>query len=100
MKADADAWVHVPGIAELLRRYNATEPAYLGTLTYSHGPSFEKWEPFAHGLGYILSRGALRTSSRALKDCLLHLANHRLDSIEDMVLASCIRRVHVYPKDI
>jgi len=100
MKADADAWVDVPGLLRVLNFFNASTPAYIGKVTYSHGQAFEKWETFAHGLGYILSRGALQTAWLTLKHCLAHLARHRLDSIEDMILGSCLRSAHIYAEDI
>ena len=49
MKADMDAYVNVPAVLKALRRFNASEPVYVGQLTQSHGPSYVGWENFAHG---------------------------------------------------
>eukprot|EP00747_Dinoflagellata_sp_TGD_P128361 gnl/TRDRNA2_/TRDRNA2_174520_c0_seq4.p1 gnl/TRDRNA2_/TRDRNA2_174520_c0~~gnl/TRDRNA2_/TRDRNA2_174520_c0_seq4.p1 ORF type:complete len:135 (-),score=26.10 gnl/TRDRNA2_/TRDRNA2_174520_c0_seq4:32-436(-) len=93
-----DAYVDVPAVKDSLLRFNASAPIYVGQVTYSHGPNYEKWEAFAHGLGYGLSRGALQAANETLLTCLEHLASHRLESIEDMVLASCLRRAKIYPQ--
>eukprot|EP00747_Dinoflagellata_sp_TGD_P128359 gnl/TRDRNA2_/TRDRNA2_174520_c0_seq1.p1 gnl/TRDRNA2_/TRDRNA2_174520_c0~~gnl/TRDRNA2_/TRDRNA2_174520_c0_seq1.p1 ORF type:complete len:149 (-),score=26.69 gnl/TRDRNA2_/TRDRNA2_174520_c0_seq1:32-478(-) len=95
-----DAYVDVPAVKDSLLRFNASAPIYVGQVTYSHGPNYEKWEAFAHGLGYGLSRGALQAANETLLTCLEHLASHRLESIEDMVLASCLRRAKIYPQEL
>merc|ERR1740123_1214269 len=60
MKADMDAYINVPALRRVLRRFDPSRAVYAGTVAFSHDPGYAHWEPFAHGLGYILSRGALR----------------------------------------
>lgn len=100
MKADMDAYVNVPAILRALRRFNASDPVYVGQVTHSHGPGYKGWEPFAHGLGYTLSRGALRVAGAALDDCFGYVVRFRLETIEDMCLASCLRNAGVRPEEI
>lgn len=100
MKADLDAYVDVPRMRFVLRGLNASAPLYLGRVTLAHGPGYESWEAFAHGLGYVLSRGALLAARGALANCLAHVARHRLESIEDMTLAGCLRRAGVRASEL
>eukprot|EP00927_Polykrikos_kofoidii_P054919 TRINITY_DN49260_c0_g1_i1.p1 TRINITY_DN49260_c0_g1~~TRINITY_DN49260_c0_g1_i1.p1 ORF type:complete len:702 (-),score=80.89 TRINITY_DN49260_c0_g1_i1:67-2172(-) len=95
MKSDMDAYVHVPALRRALLHLDASEPIYAGTVTNSHGPAYERWETFAHGLGYVISRGALQVARATLRECLDHVVHYRLESIEDMTLAACLRRVDI-----
>ena len=97
MKADMDAYVHVPRLLETLRKANASARIYAGQVTLSHGPSYRKWTEFAHGLGYILSSAALRFAVPGLRRCMKQLLDVRLEAIEDMLLAACLRHVDIYP---
>lgn len=100
MKADTDAYIDVPGLRRALQAFNASERVYAGKVTYSHGEGYSKWGTFAHGLGYVLSRGALRASRWALYDCMLSVLRHRLESIEDMTLGACLRPIGLFPQEL
>ena len=97
MKADMDAYVHVPRILKTLRELNASTKIYAGQVTLSHGPGYKKWKEFAHGLGYILSGPALRSAIPGLQHCMKQLLDARMEAIEDMLLAACLRHSHIFP---
>eukprot|EP00913_Durusdinium_trenchii_P025743 g24159.t1 len=83
MKADMDAYVNIPRIRQALRFMNASEKIYAGAVTFSHGPGYETWNTFAHGIGYIISRAALRAAVPGLRKCMDQLLQFRLEAIED-----------------
>ncbi|CAK0790461.1 unnamed protein product [Prorocentrum cordatum] len=94
MKADMDAYVNVPALLHKLQGFNASETVYAGMLVHAHGPGYEQWNQFAHGGGgYVLSRGALVAARGRLLVCLEQVATVRLETIEDMALAACLRKV-------
>ena len=100
MKADTDAYVNVPRLWATLRAVNASARIYAGQVTLAHGPAYEKWTEFAHGLGYVLSRAALRSAVPGLRRCMNQLLNVRLESIEDMLLGACLRHAKIYPVEL
>eukprot|EP00434_Breviolum_minutum_P036466 symbB.v1.2.032309.t1/scaffold3865.1/size49057/2 len=91
MKADMDAYVDVPKLQTTLRSLNASEKVYAG---------YEEWTTFAHGIGYVISRAALKAAVPGLKKCMYHLLKFRLEAIEDMLLASCFRTVKIKPVEL
>ncbi|CAE7247781.1 Chsy3 [Symbiodinium sp. CCMP2456] len=100
MKADTDAYVNVPRLWATLRAVNASARIYAGQVTLAHGPAYVKWTEFAHGLGYVLSRAALRSAVPGLRFCMNQLLDVRLESIEDMLLGACLRRAEIYPVEL
>ncbi|CAK9059368.1 unnamed protein product [Durusdinium trenchii] len=100
MKADMDAYVNIPRIRQALRFMNASEKIYAGAVTFSHGPGYETWNTFAHGIGYIISRAALRAAVPGLRKCMDQLLQFRLEAIEDMLLGACLRKVEIYPREL
>eukprot|EP00435_Cladocopium_sp_Y103_P067678 s754_g30.t1 len=97
MKADMDAYVDVPKLRTTLRMLNASQKIYAGTVTFSYGPSYEAWNTFAHGIGYVISREALKAVVPGLKKCMELLLLSRLEAIEDMLLGACFRLVKIHP---
>eukprot|EP00928_Gymnodinium_smaydae_P048955 TRINITY_DN32801_c0_g1_i1.p1 TRINITY_DN32801_c0_g1~~TRINITY_DN32801_c0_g1_i1.p1 ORF type:complete len:606 (+),score=76.53 TRINITY_DN32801_c0_g1_i1:98-1915(+) len=107
LKADPDTYVNVFAVSELLRAFNASVPLYLGKVAMAHirhgggaNTGDDGWEPFSHGLGYILSRGALRVAKNALRGCMEYFARHYLESQEDMTLAACLKAALIEPQDV
>ncbi|CAJ1333784.1 unnamed protein product, partial [Effrenium voratum] len=100
MKADMDAYVNVPRLLQTLSAFNASEKVYAGHVTYSHGPGYDSWNTFAHGIGYILSRAALQAAVPGLRRCMEQLLGLRLEAIEDMLLGACLRKVGIRPKEL
>ncbi|CAJ1410839.1 unnamed protein product, partial [Effrenium voratum] len=100
MKADMDAYVNVPRLLQTLGAFNASEKVYAGHVTYSHGPGYDSWNTFAHGIGYILSRAALQAAVPGLRRCMEQLLGLRLEAIEDMLLGACLRKVGIRPKEL
>ncbi|CAE7790798.1 Chsy3 [Symbiodinium sp. CCMP2592] len=100
MKADTDAYVNVPRLWATLRAVNASAMIYAGQVTLAHGPAYEKWTEFAHGLGYVLSRAALRSAVPGLRLCMNQLLDVKLESIEDMLLGACLKRAKIYPVEL
>eukprot|EP00439_Symbiodinium_sp_Y106_P081042 s121_g19.t3 len=100
MKADTDAYVNVPRLWATLRAVNASARIYAGQVTLAHGRAYEKWTEFAHGLGYVLSRAALRSAVPGLRLCIKNLLEVKLESIEDMLLGACLKMAKIYPVEL
>ncbi|CAE8631964.1 unnamed protein product, partial [Polarella glacialis] len=105
LKADPDSFVNVPAIMNVLRHLDSEVPHYLGTVVHTRsrplGGEEDAWESFNHGLGYVLSSGALRAAAEGLLYCVRHSARYYLDSQEDIMLGACLgTTLQLHPRHI